>query len=168
VVLRNSHIKSLAPVPQYLLPGLRVVIGVAPAHLHRAHQGVLAEHVGPEPPVHVLALLQGEPGQAEHEGQNRTLVGGVGLGEGGYLYILYIYRCNPVLFIPIESLPPPPPPKRQSGHTCAHSTDVVKQLMDGSPRLRLQQLQHLQGHHPPGEEGAEGHHHQQPPGRSAS
>ena len=57
-------------LPQYLLPGLCVVIGVAPAHLHRSHQGVLPEHVGAEASVHVLTLLQGEAGQAEHEGQD--------------------------------------------------------------------------------------------------
>ena len=68
-VLRNSLIKPLS-LPQYLLPGRGVVIRVAPAHLHRAHQGVLPEHVGAEASVHVLTLLQGEAGQAEHEGQD--------------------------------------------------------------------------------------------------
>ena len=74
----NSLIKP-SSLPQYLLPGLGVVIRVAPAHLHRAHQGVLAEHVGAEASVHVLTLLQGEPGQAEHEGQHSAC--GVAVGR---------------------------------------------------------------------------------------
>ena len=50
-----------------LLPGLAVVEGVVPAHLHGAHQAVLLEDVGAQLPVHVLTLAQGVLENTQHE-----------------------------------------------------------------------------------------------------
>ena len=52
-----------------LLPGLAVVEGVVPAHLHGAHQAVLLEDVGAQLPVHVLTLAQGVLEDTQHEAQ---------------------------------------------------------------------------------------------------
>lgn len=56
-----------------VLPNLAVVEGVAPAHLDGTDDYVLLEDVGTEPPVHLLALLQRDLKDPQHEGQNGAL-----------------------------------------------------------------------------------------------
>lgn len=53
-----------------VFPYFAVVERVAPAHLDGPDDDVLLEDVGAEPPVHLLALLQGDLEDPQHEGQN--------------------------------------------------------------------------------------------------
>lgn len=62
----SPHLRLLEDV----LPYLAVIKGVAPAHLDGAHDDILLEDVGAEPPVHLLALLERDLEDSQHEGQN--------------------------------------------------------------------------------------------------
>lgn len=56
-------------------PHFAVVEGVAPAHLHRSHDDVLLENVRAQLPVQVLALVQRDLENAQHERQDGAWIG---------------------------------------------------------------------------------------------
>lgn len=43
---------------------------MAPAHFDRSYDDILFEDIGTKLPVHLLALLQGDLENSQHEGQN--------------------------------------------------------------------------------------------------